>query len=159
MAIKSASEIICFQEVPDEVSLSFAISNCPFNCEGCHSPWLQYDCGQELENIILPLLDKYNGLISCVLFMGGDDSKQINELKYWLQVCKSRNLKTALYSGFNDLTHLYDILPLLDYIKIGSYMKQYGGLKSPTTNQVMYKNENGELKEITYKFWTSEIKQ
>lgn len=155
--MKSASEIICFQEVPDEVSISFAISNCPFHCEGCHSPWLQTDCGRELEDILIPLLNKYEGTISCVLFMGGDDKDQIQELKTWLEYCKRRKLKTALYSGFYDLTHLYDILPLLDYIKVGPYMKQYGGLKSPTTNQVMYKNENGELKEITYKFWTSEI--
>lgn len=155
--MKTASEIICFQEVPDEVSLSFAISNCPFKCKGCHSPWLQTDCGQELENVFLPLLNKYQGLISCVLFMGGDDQKQILELTKYLTICKEKGLKTALYSGFNDLSHLFDILPLLDYIKIGQYIEQYGGLKSKTTNQVMYKNEDGELKEITYKFWTSAI--
>lgn len=155
--MKSASEIICFQEVPDEVSLSFAISNCPFSCKGCHSPWLQTDCGRELGEIFLPQLHKYKDLISCVLFMGGDDIYQIEELQYYLQICKQQGLKTALYSGHYDLAHLYDILQLLDYIKIGPYIEHCGGLKSTTTNQVMYKNENGELKDITYKFWTSEI--
>ncbi|WP_231731034.1 4Fe-4S cluster-binding domain-containing protein [Lacimicrobium alkaliphilum] len=28
---------ICFQEVPDEVSLAFTITGCPLACAGCHS--------------------------------------------------------------------------------------------------------------------------
>ena len=31
---------IVFQEIPDEVTLSINISNCPCHCPGCHSNYL-----------------------------------------------------------------------------------------------------------------------
>ena len=157
--MKSASEMICFQEVPDEVSLSLSISNCPFRCEGCHSPWLREDCGKELEKVLPPLLEKYKNLISCVLFMGGDDSAQIDALEYWLKFCRRYGLKTALYSGHNNMKHLKKIEHLIDYIKIGEYNQFLGGLKSNTTNQRFYKNIEKGWEDITYKFWTSDIKK
>ena len=51
------------------------------------------------------------------------------------------NLKTAWYSGRSDLDD-YRIKKLetyLDYIKIGPYVKQLGGLDSPNTNQRFYR--------------------
>ena len=155
--MKTASEMICFQEVPDEVSLSFSISNCPNNCEGCHSPWLREDCGEDLYWKLPQLLRKYKDKITCVLFMGGNDPTQRYELLTVLHYVRTKGYKTALYSGF-DAWPDRELLDMLDYIKIGSYQKDLGGLKCITTNQRMYKKTNGEWKDITERFWTSDIK-
>ena len=50
--MKSASEAICLQEVPDEISLSLAISNCPCHCDGCHSKYLWEDCGRDAFEVL-----------------------------------------------------------------------------------------------------------
>ena len=155
--MKSMSEMICFQEIPDEISLGFAISNCPYKCEGCHSPELRTDCGQKIEFILAPAIKKYGGAITCVLFLGGDDSKQCDELINALSYCSSQGLKTALYSGQDNFTTNSILQNLLDYYKVGSYKKELGGLDSPTTNQRLYKKQDGEWKDITYRFWTSDI--
>lgn len=157
--MKSVSEMICFQEIPDEISLSFSISNCPNNCEGCHSPHLRTDCGRDVFWLLPQLLRKYRDIISCVLFMGGNDPKQINALKIALYYCKTKGLKTALYSGYDDFPQDKQLLQQLDYIKIGSYKKDCGGLKYPTTNQKLYKKDDGEWKDITFKFWIPDIMQ
>lgn len=156
--MKSASESICFQEIPDEISLSFSISNCPNRCEGCHSPHLREDCGEDVFWKLPPMLRKYKDIISCVLFFGGDDKKQKTDLKVALYYCKLKGFKTALYSGF-DTWPANDILEQLDYVKIGSYKKDLGGLKSSSTNQRLYKKENGKWEDITHMFWSSPIEK
>ena len=157
--MKSMSEMVCFQEIPDEISLSFAISNCPYRCDGCHSPELRTNCGREVAEILVPTIEKYKNAISCVLFLGGDDDKQISELLGALNYCRSIGLKTALYSGQDDFAAYGQLGHLLDYYKVGSYKKELGGLNSPTTNQRLYKKQDGEWKDITYRFWTSDITQ
>lgn len=148
--------MICFQEVPDEIALSFSISNCPNNCPGCHSPWLREDCGREVFLLLPQLLRKYKDKITCVLFMGGNDEKQRHQLLSVLHYCNIKGLKTALYSGFDEWPDT-ELLDLLDYVKIGSYQAALGGLKSTCTNQRLYKKTNGEWKDITARFWTSDI--
>ena len=61
------------------------------------------------------------------------------------------NLKIGWYSGRQ---HLPDNFPIqhFDYIKVGPYIPKLGGLDSETTNQIMYKVEDGELIDITYRF-------
>ena len=153
--MKSMSEMICFQEIPDEISLSFAISNCPHRCEGCHSPELRTDCGREVAEILAPTINKYKKAITCVLFLGGDDDKQIGELLGALTYCKMLGLKTALYSGQDNFAANCQLAYLLDYYKVGSYKKDLGALSSPTTNQRLYKKNNGRWEDITYRFWLS----
>ena len=148
--------MICFQEIPDEISLSFSISNCPHTCEGCHSPYLRTDCGRDVFAILPQLLRKFENKISCVLFMGGDDDKQSLELLEALCYCRGKGLKTALYSGSNVFPSPA-LSAHLDYIKVGSYVAALGPLNCTTTNQRLYKKENGEWKDITYRFWTSEM--
>ena len=60
--LKYTSYTVVFQEVPDEVSLAFEVSGCPFKCEGCHSPHLWEDVGahcwhhwQMLSNSMRPI--------------------------------------------------------------------------------------------------------
>ena len=56
--VKYCGHYITAQEVPDEISLVLSITNCPHRCEGCHSPWLQADIGDELTPEILRHLIK-----------------------------------------------------------------------------------------------------
>ena len=37
MNLNYTTEQITFQEVPNEISLSFLITGCPLKCKGCHS--------------------------------------------------------------------------------------------------------------------------
>lgn len=143
--------MICFQEIPDEISLSFSITNCPNNCPGCHSPYLREDRGIPVKEVLQDKLNKNKYKVTCILFLGGDDVKQIRELKECLWLCKEAGYKTALYSGFDEIRE--DLIPLLDYYKVGSYKESLGGLKSSHTNQRLYKIVNNKLEDITYKFW------
>lgn len=158
--VKYCGHYITFQEVPNEVALTFTITNCPNRCEGCHSPWLQEDIGDELtEQDIAYFLKQYSGAVTCVCFMGeGSDSAKLGDLIGFVNAC---GLKTCLYSGCDidvDLSP-YVIYPLLDYIKTGSYKKELGGLDHPTTNQRMWKlsglDKHGTAiyEDITSWFW------
>lgn len=154
--MKYVDEMICFQEVPDETTLSFSISNCPHHCPGCHSSYLAEDAGIPLWDILPERIDFHEGLITCVLFMGGDDSAQIDDLKRCASYCRERGYKTALYSGAENIPeHLWNYF---DYIKIGPYKQELGGLNGKTTNQRMYKNNSGRWEDITYKFWQKGLK-
>lgn len=158
--IKYVDEMICFQEVPNETSLSFSITNCPHHCQGCHSSYLAQDIGIPVESVLKDRLDKYSGLITCVLFMGGDDEKQIDNLIECVKYCRSMGYKTALYSGDTVINPI--LKNYFDYIKIGPYDQSKGGLDCPSTNQRMYQklvDANGavEWRDITSKFWNKGI--
>ena len=104
---------VVFQEIPGETTLSINISNCPFRCPGCHSDYLREDIGEELDMWSLyNLLDKYDGDITCVCFMGGDrDPEMINTLAL---MAKDRypNIKVGWYSGKDKIS---------DYININNF--------------------------------------
>ena len=147
--LKFVNYDIVFQEVPDEVTLAIHIANCPNRCNGCHSPHLQEDTGEILDETVLErLLEKYGNAITCVCFMGGDNSPE--EVLHLAKFVRQFQKKTAWYSGNSELykgaQHCFD------YIKIGAYMEELGGLNSPTTNQRFYKIENGEMMDCTIKF-------
>lgn len=118
------TEQITFQEVPNEISLSFLIAGCPLKCKGCHSAdsWRVTSEANEvnkaseaIKSKIHPInnnvqnqltteylenrIKQYQDMISCVLFLGGEwKIKQLIEL---LQTVKNTNpsLKTCLYTG------------------------------------------------------------
>lgn len=149
---------VVFQEVPGEVSLAINISGCPHRCEGCHSKYLWDYEGNYISDDLEDLLEKYKGLITCVCFMGGDQN--MSELLNLAFVAKKYNLKVALYSGVgNDVMSLVPLYNRFDYIKLGDYNKELGGLNKHTTNQRMYKNVNGMWEDITYKFWGKGLTQ
>lgn len=148
--IKYVDTLVSFQEVPDEISLCINISGCKNACLGCHSPWLAKDIGIILNSGELFRLIHNNKGITCVCFMGGDSNpKQINvlasDVKRW-------GFKTAWYSGKQYLSNELQIKNF-DYIKIGPYIPELGGLDNANTNQIMYKIEDGRLIDITSKFW------
>lgn len=142
---------IGFQEFPDEISLLINISNCPFHCPGCHSPELWEDIGEWLDGRSLSHLLEINKGISCVGFMGGSP-REIVRLAELVKV--HFNLKVGWYWGGNYLPDdIKDKLFYFDYIKLGPYIMERGGLDSPNTNQRFYHVKDGVLVDWTYKFW------
>ena len=148
--VKFVDTLVSFQEVPDEITLCINISNCPCHCEGCHSPYLAVDIGEYLTPDKLLELVSSNKGISCVCFMGGDlNPGDINGLAAVIRY--QTNLKIAWYSGRQYIPEGLN-LSYFNYIKIGPYIPKLGGLDSETTNQIMYKVEDEELIDITYRF-------
>lgn len=151
--LKYVDTLVSFQEVPDEISLCINISNCPCHCEGCHSTYLAEDIGEELTPEVLEELILKNLGVSCVCLMGGDaNPSEIEELATLLKFQSWYPVKIAWYSGRQYIPDEINVA-LFDYIKIGPYIPKLGGLNNPNTNQIMYKNEDGRLIDITSKFW------
>lgn len=148
---------IVFEEVPDEVSLAIEITNCQGHCVGCHSPWLREDIGEELTpGKLFGLIEKNKG-ITCVCFMGeGKDPEALKQLAMDIHTSYP-HLKTALYSGREEVEKEYDLY--FNYIKVGSYIPEKKALNFETTNQRLYRIEahlgDGGSKriDITNKFW------
>jgi anaerobic ribonucleoside-triphosphate reductase activating protein len=88
---------IVFQEVSGEVTLAINLSNCPNRCKGCHSPYLQEDKGDTLdESVIAALLAKYGEVITCFCFMGGDnDPATVESLSLYIRETTQNFIKTA----------------------------------------------------------------
>ena len=148
--VKYVDTLVSFQEVPDEISLCINISNCLCHCESCHSPYLAKDIGEYLTPDKLLELVSSNKGISCVCFMGGDSNPgDINGLAAVIRT--QTNLKIAWYSGRQYIPEGFN-LSYFDYIKIGPYIPELGGLDSKNTNQIMYKIEDDKLIDITYRF-------
>jgi len=130
---------IHLQEVPGEISLALSISGCSLKCKGCHSTetW-DKNFGTELTIDELNRLILKNEGISCVLFYGGEWEPE--ELVTYLKYVKSKNLKTALYSGLDNIEDISEnIINNLDYLKIGKFIEELGGLNSENTNQRIIK--------------------
>lgn len=153
--MKYLNTLVGFREFPDEISLLINITGCYWHCPGCHSPELWEDIGTKLTIAELDKLIKSNKGITCVGFMGGFP-KYINALAKRIRR-KYDGLKIGWYWGGTSIPDEIE-LELFDYIKVGPYMKELGGLDKSTTNQRMYqivKTETGEIvkEDITFKFW------
>lgn len=131
-------DIVC-QEIPDEITLAVNISCCPNRCPGCHSPWLWEDAGELMtDEMLRTLIDRYSAAITCFCFMGGDAQPSEVERLSRIIRCQYPHLKIAWYSGREELPDCFDVT-LMDYIKTGPYIEELGGLKSPDTNQRLYR--------------------
>ena len=141
-------DIVC-QEIPDEISLAVNISGCPNRCPGCHSPWLWSDEGELMtDEFVEGLIGKYSAAITCFCFMGGD--AEPDEVERICRLVKScfPGIKTAWYSGRESIPEGFDI-KVLDYLKLGPYIEALGGLKSPETNQALYRiGEDSQMERI-----------
>ena len=141
-------DIVC-QEIPDEISLAVNISCCPNRCPGCHSPWLWSNEGEDMtEEMLEGLIGKYSAAVTCFCFMGGDaEPLEVMRLAEWIRT-QWPDIKTAWYSGKEKLPEGFDIRSM-NYIKLGPYMESLGGLKSPNTNQALYRIEpDGKMTQI-----------
>lgn len=134
--LKYKNTVVTFAEVPSEVALCINITGCPIKCPACHSKWLWEDIGEPLNEESLKYLIEKNQGITCVAFMGGDNSpNDIYNLAKWVR--DNTSLKVCWYSG----SSLRTDIPLSDFnfIKTGPYKEELGGLDSITTNQRFYK--------------------
>ncbi len=153
--LKYADYDVVFQELPNEVTLAINISNCPNRCVGCHSAYLMDDVGNPLtEQALEELLHKYGKTITCVCFMGGDrEPHAVAQLARWVKTQAAFTLKVGWYSGKQTLPEVFDS-HWFDYVKVGPYVPELGGLNHKTTNQRLYKiTEAGTLEDITACFW------
>lgn len=145
---------VVFAEVPDEVSLAFNIAGCTHRCDGCHSPDLWEYKGEPLSANFERELDAHPG-ITCVCFMGGDQNQQ--ELVELCEIANKRGLKTCAWFGVDNFSDVYiTLFTHLDYLKLGSWKKYAGPIKSETTNQRMYKLSgipgHRNIEDITWRF-------
>ena len=143
--LKFYSKQVVFQEVPNEISISFSIAGCPLKCPGCSwktavSSMLER---QLTDEYYYKALEEYKNLASCVLFYGGEWDKQ--DLIHKLQIAKSMNYKTCLYTGLTFEKVDKEIIDNLDYIKVGPYIAALGGLDSPKTNQKLINLKTNEI--------------
>lgn len=131
-------DIVC-QEIPDEITLAVNISCCPNRCPGCHSPWLWEDSGEVMdEQMLEALVGRYSSAVTCFCFMGGDaEPFEVERLARWIRSAYP-HLRTAWYSGRENVPEGFDV-NVMDFIKTGPYIADRGGLKSPETNQALYR--------------------
>ncbi len=138
-----------FSEVPGEISLGISISGCLQRCVGCHSRELWEDKGTPLTlDELQRLLDKHQGITALCLLGGEHDIDALTELFIYAH----KRVKTAWYCGLDLVPkEKLGILQYLDWLKVGHYDQELGGLDSPSTNQRFYKVEhisNGDYKTI-----------
>lgn len=153
--LKYVDTKVVFAEVPDEVTLAINISNCPCQCKGCHSSYLAQDIGEPLDLQHLTNLIDSNKGITCVCIMGGDaNPSEVDDIAQDIKEYYPE-LKVGWYSGRQELSKDIE-LSNFDAIKLGPYKEEFGPLNSRTTNQRFYKVSDGELIDITSKFWKHE---
>lgn len=122
---------ISIAEVPNEISLIYSISGCGKSCKDCHSPELQSKNGDFLSlELFEKHLQEYKRHISCVCFLGGN---WYDNFELYCQLAKQHNKKVCLYTGDNDIEDSKK--QHLDYLKIGPFIKELGGLENKNTNQ------------------------
>lgn len=145
--IKFYNHNIVFREIPDKVTLAINITNCQNNCYGCHSSYLRSDIGEELTDDKITQLIEDNKGIDCVVLMGeGDDHQRIIEIGNRI---KQENLLVGVYSGRNEVEDEYYLT--FDYIKLGPYIEEFGGLDKKTTNQKLLQRNKHMFLNITKK--------
>ncbi len=133
--LRYIQEAVVWQEVPGEISLAFSLTGCRLRCPGCHSAhtW-NPNAGDPLTpEHLAQRLDRYQGLITCVLFFGGE--WQPEALLELLRLTRARQLETCLYTGEEVVDQR--LIAELTYLKTGPWRADLGGLESPSTNQRM----------------------
>ena len=89
--------------------------------------------------------------------MGGDaDPKAVNSLAQYIHEYYPQ-FHVAWYSGRLRIPSVVCKADF-DYIKVGPYIRHLGPLKSPTTNQRLYRQQtDGSFEDITYRFWRKPV--
>lgn len=147
--MKYITHKITFSEVPNEISLTLLISGCPLRCKGCHSDAAWQVQGIELTNEnFIKLLHKNEFMITTVCFLGGEWEPET--LINLLITSREMGFKTCLYTGLTKVDN--SIKNHLDYLKVGRWIAELGGLTSPRTNQRFYDlNADQDLTHVFFK--------
>jgi len=157
--VKYYNTMVVFEEIPNEITLAINITNCPCKCKGCHSKFLWEDIGTDLTADEIDRLIEKNDGITTICFMGGDaEPDMINTLAEYVHEVK--HLKVGWYSG-KDSYYKNINFTWFDYIKLGHYDEELGGLDKRTTNQKLFKLthekidgvEKIDFEDITHLFW------
>lgn len=140
-----------FSEIPSEISLAVSITGCKQRCYGCHSRELWEDKGTPLDvQSVATLLQQHQGITTLLLLGGEHDIDALTEIFMYAH----KRVKTAWYCGLDMLPKdKLGIMQYLDFLKLGHFDAELGGLSSPTTNQHLYKIEhqgNGD-------YWQTDI--
>lgn len=144
--VPSLTDIV-MEEIPHKVTLALEISNCQGNCIGCHSPFLREDIGEELTGDVIDKLIAENFGVNCVLLLGeGKDPEALREMARQIRQ-RHPDVETALYSGRVAVED--ELFDLFDFVKVGPYIKEFGPLNNPGTNQRLYHHRE----DITSIFW------
>lgn len=144
--VPSLTDIV-MEEIPHKVTLALEISNCQGNCIGCHSPFLREDIGEELTPEVIDRLIADNFGVNCVLLLGeGKDPETLREMARQIRQ-RHPDVETALYSGRVAVED--ELFDLFDFVKVGPYIKEFGPLNNPGTNQRLYHHRE----DITSIFW------
>ncbi|UTW49325.1 anaerobic ribonucleoside-triphosphate reductase activating protein [Bacterioplanoides sp. SCSIO 12839] len=149
--LRTGTPYVVFQECPGEIALAFTCYGCPLACDGCHSPelWCASNGKPLSDQTFETWLNSYQGLITAVVFMGGEWA--VFNLQQKLKIARRYRMKTCLYSGLNHISH--HLRPYLDFVKLGPWVSIRGGLDHPQTNQRYYQLHNGEISaDLTYLF-------
>lgn len=154
--LKYLYKSVVFSEVPSEITLGISISGCQIHCQGCHSRDLWEDKGKQLTRVGLQSLIEENKGITCLLLLGGEhDIDTLTNLFYFVSVNYPK-IKTAWYCGLDMIPKdKEEILDYLDFVKIGHFDLNLGGLDNKETNQKLYAIKHtikgNEFTDITYK--------
>lgn len=147
---------VVLEEIPDMLTLAIDISNCTGLCEGCHSPFLRNNVGEELTPAVADALIADNFGVNCFLFLGeGNDHEALMSIASYIRNAHP-DLKLAIYSGRESVED--DVWTLFDYVKVGPYRPACGPLNVRTTNQRLYKVSHDTdcdpvREDITFRFW------
>lgn len=147
---------VTFSEVIDEVTLCINLSNCPYRCPGCHSKYLWNDVGTELTQENLRNLIDINRGVTCICFMGGDnDLETLTQRAFECHLRSDYPYRIAWYTGRDSLRDIPEsLLDLLDYIKIGPYIEEFGPINNPNTNQRFYtKGSTMKKMDVSQNMW------
>ncbi|CAB0151482.1 hypothetical protein PSI9734_01869 [Pseudidiomarina piscicola] len=138
----SAKDIV-FQEVPGEVALAYTVTGCTIGCKGCHSvdSWPAHRGTPLTEASFLAEVERYSGLITAVVFLGGEWHQ--DALIRLLDLAAAKGLNTCLYTGLESVPAL--LQRRLTYLKTGPWQPELGGLSSPRTNQRFYDLRTGQV--------------
>ena len=130
------------REVPGEISICVYLSGCCHKCRNCHYPLLQEkDYGERLMDYYKDIIELYRKQATCVCFLGEGANTDIehNEFRLVVQYARLHGLKTCLYSGRD--VGVEEWMQMFDYVKVGSYIEELGGLENRNTNQVFWQKQ------------------
>ena len=112
----------------------------------------KYDFGDKLLENFLKIVQLYLSYATCICFLGEGENTIYEHREFYemTEIAGRYNLKTCLYCGRD--TDIEEWMNIFDFVKLGSYREDLGGLDSPSTNQRFLEKTKGKYTDITYKF-------